>query len=90
MKLPQLTLRELFLLVALVAMGCGWWLHTTSMEADFKRFTDAASLGQYNAGRRLDVLEIAVEREGYAIEWNGEVNEASFDARLTKKIGEQP
>ena len=25
MKLPQLSLRELFLLVALVAMGCGWW-----------------------------------------------------------------
>ena len=24
MKLPQLSLRELFLLVALVAMGCGW------------------------------------------------------------------
>ena len=26
MKLPQLSLRELFLLVALVAMGCGWWV----------------------------------------------------------------
>ena len=26
MKLPQLSLRELFLPVALVAMGCGWWL----------------------------------------------------------------
>ena len=26
MKLPQLTLRELFLLVALAAMGCGWWV----------------------------------------------------------------
>ena len=24
-KLPQLTLRDLFWLVALVAMGCGWW-----------------------------------------------------------------
>ena len=26
MKLPQLTLRELFLLVALAAMSCGWWI----------------------------------------------------------------
>ena len=26
MKLPQLTLRDLFWLVALVAMGCGWWV----------------------------------------------------------------
>jgi hypothetical protein len=25
-KLPQLTLRDLFWLVALVAMGCGWWV----------------------------------------------------------------
>jgi hypothetical protein len=24
--LPQLTLRDLFWLVALVAMGCGWWV----------------------------------------------------------------
>jgi hypothetical protein len=26
MKLPRLSLRELFLLVALAAMGCGWWV----------------------------------------------------------------
>ena len=26
MKLPQLSLRELFLLVALAAMGLGWWV----------------------------------------------------------------
>ena len=26
MKLPQLTLRDRFWLVALVAMGCGWWV----------------------------------------------------------------
>ena len=26
MKLPQLTLRDLFWLVALVALGCGWWV----------------------------------------------------------------
>jgi hypothetical protein len=25
MKLPQLSLRELFLLVVIAAMGCGWW-----------------------------------------------------------------
>ena len=26
MKLPRFSLRELFLLVALVAMGCSWWV----------------------------------------------------------------
>jgi hypothetical protein len=25
-KLPQLSLRELFLLVVIAAMGCGWWV----------------------------------------------------------------
>ena len=26
MKLPQLALRDLFWLIALAAMGCGWWI----------------------------------------------------------------
>ena len=26
MKLPQFSLREMFLLIALVAIGCGWWI----------------------------------------------------------------
>jgi hypothetical protein len=26
MKLPQLSLRELFLLVLIAAMACGWWV----------------------------------------------------------------
>jgi len=29
MKLPQLSLRELFLLVA---MGCGWWMRESQMD----------------------------------------------------------
>jgi hypothetical protein len=31
MKLPQLTLRELFLLVVIAAMGCGWWVDRRTM-----------------------------------------------------------
>jgi hypothetical protein len=31
-KLPQLTLRDLFWLVALVAMGCGWWIDRTGLS----------------------------------------------------------
>jgi hypothetical protein len=33
MKLPQLSLQELFLLVALVAMGCGWWVDRQKIAA---------------------------------------------------------
>ena len=30
MKLPQLSLRELFLLVVIAAMGCGWWVERST------------------------------------------------------------
>ena len=33
MKLPQLTLRDLFWLVALAGMGCAWWLDHAQQEA---------------------------------------------------------
>jgi hypothetical protein len=32
MKLPQLSLRDLFWLVALVAMGSGWWVDRRSLQ----------------------------------------------------------
>jgi hypothetical protein len=40
MRLPQLTLRDLFWLVALAALGCAWWVDHFQMDsarkADFK------------------------------------------------------
>lgn len=36
MKLPQLSLRDLFWLVALMAMGCGWWLDHQGLVASYK------------------------------------------------------
>lgn len=46
MKLPQLSLRELFLLVVIAAMGCGWWV-------------DRRALSEWNASlkKELDALE---------------------------------
>ena len=35
MKLPQLTLRELFLLVVIAAMGCGWWVDRSRLAERF-------------------------------------------------------
>ena len=32
----KLSLRELFLLVALVAMGCGWWVETTRLRRQIR------------------------------------------------------
>ena len=41
MKLPQLSLRELFLLVVIAAMGCGWWVRERRI-ADKERQLDKA------------------------------------------------
>ena len=50
MKLPQLSLRELFLLVALVAMGCGWWVERGQFLAQKQRETDVAEYHGYQRG----------------------------------------
>jgi len=34
MKLPQISLREMFLLVALICMGCAWWVHERVLIAE--------------------------------------------------------
>ena len=34
MKLPQLSLRELFLLVVIAAMGCGWWVRERQLRSE--------------------------------------------------------
>jgi hypothetical protein len=39
MKLPQLTLRELFLLVVIAAMGCGWWVERKRLTSEVERLT---------------------------------------------------
>ena len=36
MKLPQLSLRELFLLVVIAAMGCGWWVDRSRLAGDIQ------------------------------------------------------
>jgi len=51
MKLPQLSLRELFLLVVIVALGCGWWVdreklksfHKSEMERVSQVFDDTCT-----------------------------------------------
>jgi hypothetical protein len=35
-KLPQVTLRELFLLVVIAAMGCGWWVEHQRLTAEVR------------------------------------------------------
>jgi hypothetical protein len=52
MKLPQISLRELFLLVALTAMGCGWMMQ----HQHWLRAVDKTTSERDLAERRLDML----------------------------------
>lgn len=35
MKLPQISLRELFLLVVIAAMACGWWVQYRAAKSRY-------------------------------------------------------
>jgi hypothetical protein len=48
MKLPQLSLRDLFWLVALVAMSCGWWVNHHSFE-ELQRLREEAIAAEKRA-----------------------------------------
>jgi hypothetical protein len=43
MKLPQFTLRELFLLVVIAAMGCGWWVDQDRIRRELAALQEAKS-----------------------------------------------
>ena len=61
MKLPQLSLRELFLLVVIAAMGCGWWVE----RAGFISRLHEAEAWKAGAG----ALQELVERKGWSVNW---------------------
>ena len=50
MKLPQLHIRDLFWLVTVVALLCGWWFQQGQV-AEARRQLGQAQLGQQNAER---------------------------------------
>lgn len=56
MKLRQLSLRELFLLVVIVAMACGWWLDRQGLVA-----TNKALIEFYETPIQFDAPPPAVE-----------------------------
>ena len=47
MKLPQLSLRELFLIVVIAAMGCGWWVERQRLRKERRLYEWRADLFQY-------------------------------------------
>jgi hypothetical protein len=64
-KLPQLTLRDLFWLAALVAMGCGWWVERRMLKAELQEALPWKD--------RTESLQSTIERDGYEVTWGDDV-----------------
>jgi hypothetical protein len=71
MKLPQLSLRELFLLVVIAAMGCGWWVeHWRNSHAFMKEQFNDLAVKQRRLTHFNWWLQAALESRGYRVaEW---------------------
>ena len=67
-KLPKLTLRDLFWLVALVAMGCGWWVDRRSVAARAKLEINQAEQKAGQADSNSYGLTLVLEKQGYRVE----------------------
>jgi hypothetical protein len=76
MKLPQLTLRDLFWLVLVVAMALGWLIDRDQLRVDYNGNLNLVN----HARRRVDELRRAIEGQGYIAQWDEKLN----GYRLTK------
>ena len=68
MKCPQLSLRELFLLVVIAAMGCGWWAERRGrLEQERERGAIDENLRWLDAmdGSGVDLLAIDQIKKAY-------------------------
>jgi hypothetical protein len=64
MKLPQLSLRDLFWLVALIAMGCGWWVERCvriAAESESRNFKLEANRHQEQLNALMNAADPRVE-----------------------------
>ena len=53
MKLPQLTLRDLFWLVLVCALGCAWWVEHRRLQAAWMRADTELLKIEYSRQGRL-------------------------------------
>lgn len=60
------SLREVFLLVALVAVGCGWWVDRSQF---WKMVETSADSEMFQMDRILN-LEDAIRAKGFSITWS--------------------
>lgn len=82
MKLPQLSLRDLFWLVALVAMGCGWWVDRSIVKEYEQRRSESLQSAVMGQDDRIKALESHIaEYEPKFVAQSVEVMKRSTAAR---------
>ena len=65
MKLSSFSLRELFLLVVIAAMGCGWWVdHMRLSPAADLVLDQIRAINEFNA----DVADAVIELDGFTVD----------------------
>ena len=93
MKLPQLSLRELFLLVALAAMGCGWWVREQQLAARIDTLKVIPDYWPTKPGQRLEIsvyedgsefVSLVTERGPGDLQILGELREGPRELSTTK------
>jgi hypothetical protein len=84
MKLPHLTLRDWFWLVALVALGCGWWVDRTRLVAEYWRMVESTADSELFQIDRILSLQGAIEAEGYQLQWSDEQEPRAILHRQTE------
>jgi hypothetical protein len=67
MKLPQLHLRDLFWLVLVVALGCGWWVHQHRLNDSLNVTYRDLKWWPTSVGERLEVYVEEQDGEGVEI-----------------------
>jgi len=83
MKLPQLTLRDLFWLVLLVAMALGWWINQARLTNENKELEEALTpLEAY-----VTSLQESMSRQ--EAWWNEVLEEAGQDVKKRFRAAEQ-
>lgn len=69
MKLSRFSLRELFLLVVIAAMGRGWWVERQSAAAEREKNEKLSRMLPWKDVELISFFEEYLRKEGYKVEW---------------------
>jgi hypothetical protein len=89
MKLPQLSLRDLFWLVLVAAMGLGWWLRDGKLKAEIEQLSDQLKSNEWR--QRAVKLADYIRSANGTVEWErGSISVDGCAGKYLEVWGEEP